>query len=104
MKVTAIELENVRSFYGKHEAQFSNTINVFIGANNSGKTTILNSIFILQRDELTNSYAITIGESISNLKLFTEGDGKKYFSIDQEKNFIYADFTNNEKENSKENK
>ena len=97
MKVTAIELENVRSFYGKHEAQFSNTINVFIGANNSGKTTILNSIFILQRDELTNSYAITIGESISNLKLFTEGDGKKYFSIDQEKNFIYADFTNNEK-------
>lgn len=96
MKITAIELENIRSFYGKHEAQFSDTINVFIGANNSGKTTILKSIFFLQREELNNNYDITIGETNSHIKILTKGEGRKYGLQDGDKNFIFIDFVKNQ--------
>ena len=49
MKINKIILENFRSYYGKHEIQFSTddnkSLTLFIGENGSGKTSMLNAIF-----------------------------------------------------------
>jgi predicted ATPase len=72
MKITSIEAENLRGFTKISHTDLSKTINVFIGPNNSGKTTILNSIFHLQRPVLSAEY-ITIGKSSGEVKLSFEG-------------------------------
>lgn len=48
MKITTIELKNIKSFVGLHGISLSERINILIGANNSGKSTILTSILLLQ--------------------------------------------------------
>ncbi|WP_373464023.1 AAA family ATPase, partial [Flavobacterium lindanitolerans] len=39
MKITAISMTNIRGFKSLSKTEFSNNINVFIGSNNSGKST-----------------------------------------------------------------
>ncbi|MHA1237042.1 MAG: ATP-dependent nuclease, partial [Candidatus Hodarchaeales archaeon] len=67
MKITGIELQNVRGFDKVETLIFSTKINVLVGSNNSGKSTILKSIFLLQRDGVLNADDVTIGA--------TNGDG-----------------------------
>ncbi len=74
MKITAIELKNIRGFKYLPKTEFSKRINVFIGANNSGKSTILNSIFSLQKQPAFVVSDITIGEDFGEVKLYFEGD------------------------------
>jgi DNA sulfur modification protein DndD len=49
MKINKIILENFRTFYGRHEIEFSTNLDksltIFIGENGSGKTTLLNAIY-----------------------------------------------------------
>jgi predicted ATPase len=73
MKITAIELTNIRGFKKLPRTEFSKRINVLIGANNSGKSTILNSIFSVQRSNAIVNNDITIGEQNGEVKLFIEG-------------------------------
>lgn len=49
MKITAIEIKNLRGFKELSQTKLSEKVNVFIGPNNAGKSTILNCIFSLQR-------------------------------------------------------
>lgn len=81
MKITAIELKNIRGFKYLPKTDFSERINVFIGPNNSGKSTILNSIFSLQRQNTLVSSDITIGEVEGEVKLYFQGNfpGMNYF-------------------------
>jgi predicted ATPase len=72
MKITAIQLENVRGFQSVPKMILSDGINIFIGANNSGKSTLLNSIFQLQRQVL-NVQDITIGRQNGRIELFFSG-------------------------------
>ncbi len=51
MWVSKILLSNIRGF-SNSEIEFSKKINVLIGPNNCGKTTILNSVFSLQASPL----------------------------------------------------
>ncbi|MCD4678673.1 MAG: AAA family ATPase [Desulfobacula sp.] len=51
MWVSEVHLSNVRGF-GDTTIQFSKGLNVLVGPNNCGKTTILNSIFTLQMSSL----------------------------------------------------
>ncbi len=74
MKITAIELTNIRGFKKLHKTEVSDKINVFIGANNSGKSTIINSIFSLQRQNILTSHDITIAESVGEVKLYLKGE------------------------------
>ncbi len=60
MEITGIELSNVRGFKELRKLGLSKGINILIGPNNTGKSTILNSIFQLQRQTF-NSNDITIG-------------------------------------------
>jgi len=73
MRITAIQLENVRGFQYLPKTGLSDTINIFIGSNNSGKSTILNSIFLLQRATL-NANDITIGKQDGEIILYFSGN------------------------------
>jgi predicted ATP-dependent endonuclease of OLD family len=72
MKITAIDLENVRGFQKIDKTEFSDSINVLIGPNNAGKSTILNSIFQFQR-EVLNRNDITIGKNQGKIELYFKG-------------------------------
>jgi len=72
MKVTAIELTNIKSFKALEKTEFSDTINVFVGPNNAGKSTILKSIYKLQNNGIIyNNH--TIGTTESIIKLHIKG-------------------------------
>lgn len=73
MKITAIRLRNVRGFKSLEKTEFSESINIFIGANNSGKSTILNSIYILQRQVLSKN-DITLGQTNGTITLYINGN------------------------------
>lgn len=72
MKITAIDIENVRGFQKVPKTDFSESINTFIGPNNAGKSTILNSIFLLQRQVLGIN-DITIGRNQGKIELYYIG-------------------------------
>ena len=74
MKITAIELTNIKGFRKLEKTELSKSINIFIGANNSGKSTILNCIFNLQRNGAITPSDITIGEQKGEISLSFEGN------------------------------
>jgi predicted ATPase len=73
MKITGIELTNVRGFKKLEKIEFSKTVNVLVGSNNSGKSTILNSIYQLQRNNILKSEDITVGQKNGVICLYFEG-------------------------------
>jgi len=72
MKITAIGVQNVRGFRLIPPTALSKTINIFIGPNNAGKTTLLNAIFHIQHQSLFQ-HDITLGQTSGEVRLFTEG-------------------------------
>ena len=70
MKLKKISIRNVLS-YGEEEIEFNNDLNIFVGANGSGKSNLLNIIiYILKRYcyknyEITKTYGI---ERIGHIK------------------------------------
>lgn len=83
MKITAIELKNIRGFKFLPRTSFSKKINVFIGANNSGKSTILNSIYSIQKQYALVETDVTIGEQNGEVNLFFEDNftGAETFNL-----------------------
>jgi len=73
MKITGIELQSVRGFDETERINFSTKINVLVGPNNSDKSTILNAIFLLQRDGVLNRNDITIGAAEGVIRVFFKG-------------------------------
>ena len=73
MKIVSLDLENVRVFEGNiNKLEFSKSINILIGQNNTGKTTILNSILHPQKPVLSRN-DITKGKTEGNIRIvFTE--------------------------------
>jgi hypothetical protein len=72
MKITALQIQNLRGFINVQKTDLSNSINLFVGPNNSGKSTLLNCIFYLQR-YVFGYHDITIGQSFTIIDLFVEG-------------------------------
>src|SRR5437899_960712 len=48
MKIIQMRLINIRSFSDTNRIRFSKKINIFTGFNNSGKSTVLKSLFHIQ--------------------------------------------------------
>ena len=69
MKITGVELENIRGFKKSPMISLSPGINIFVGANNSGKSTLLNSILFLQISTSLKQSDITIGQKEGQIKL-----------------------------------
>jgi AAA15 family ATPase/GTPase len=88
MKITAIQLQNVRGFQNVPKTNLSERINIFIGANNAGKSTLLNSIFLLQRHTL-HKHDITIGQNTGRVELFFTGNHSSVASITQHNRVIF---------------
>lgn len=72
MKITAIRIESLRSFLNVPKTELSKTINVFVGPNNSGKSTILNCVFFIQR-HVFSKIDVTIGHDTGFIELNYEG-------------------------------
>lgn len=81
MKITSIQINNIRSFKSVPFTDLSKRINIFVGANNSGKSTILNCIFHIQRIVL-GKLDITIGESEGKIDLLYEGSHAPWIQED----------------------
>ncbi len=60
MWISKLALNNIRGFVNSHSLPFAKNINIFVGQNNSGKSTILAAILSLQRQSL-NHDDITFG-------------------------------------------
>lgn len=74
MKIEALQLLNLRGFKNLPKTNFSPNINLLIGSNNSGKSTLLNSLFLIQRPNVLNRSDITIGQSNGNITVFVTGN------------------------------
>lgn len=69
MIVRSIKLNNVSCFRKLEETELSESINIFIGENNSGKSTILNSVLALQNYSGIPTNKITVGESEADIDM-----------------------------------
>jgi AAA15 family ATPase/GTPase len=78
MWISRLELENIRAF-SKQELEFTRGINLFIGANNAGKSSILKPILNLQEGLPTLSYDdVRAGEISARAQLtILNYDGQK---------------------------
>ena len=96
MIITAIELTNIKGFRKLEETELSKSINIFIGANNSGKSTILNCIFNLQRNGVITPTDITLGEQNGEIILSFEGNHLSYIPdiVGRNQKLIYYPETN----------
>jgi AAA15 family ATPase/GTPase len=81
MRILSLSLENIKSFEKVENLQFSD-INIFIGPNNSGKTTILNCLMAplgfgieSKRRNATNGYLKLLVNSI-NPKIFPQFENR----------------------------
>lgn len=77
MRVTKLSLENIKSFAGEHSIEVSKNINLLVGPNNAGKTTILKSIYLLQNKSAITFNDKTLGTENSKVQIFFE-DIKTY--------------------------
>lgn len=96
MKITAINLENVRGFQKINKTEFSDSINIFIGPNNAGKSTILNSIFQFQRQVL-NINDITIGQIQGKIELYYSGNHLEHIPSNQTYNRLIFNLQTNQR-------
>ena len=73
MKITSVELSNIRGFESLPRTSLSQSISVFVGANNSGKSTILKSILLIQENNAITSNDRTSGRESAFIELGLEG-------------------------------
>ncbi|MEA5549473.1 AAA family ATPase [Anabaena cylindrica UHCC 0172] len=78
MKVSKLELTNIRG-YENAQIEFSPGINIIVGENNSGKTTILRTLLFLQDKNSITSDDIRKDKKKGKINLFFNGDTNQYF-------------------------
>lgn len=70
MKITTLKLNNVRSF-DSAEIACSPTINIIVGKNNAGKSTILRALYLLQKnDALKADQTLKKNKAIAEVEIF----------------------------------
>lgn len=72
MRIISTSLSNIRGFIGNASLGFSEKINIIVGPNNSGKSTILNSILSLQKRTLSE-LDLTIFETSGSIQHHFDG-------------------------------
>jgi predicted ATPase len=73
MKIKSLRLENIKGFIDSGNVTFSKSINIIIGTNNSGKSTLINSINNIQSEKFRNSIDANVPRSIELRKGTQEG-------------------------------
>ncbi len=78
MWFNAFSLENVRGFQATGKIDLAKNINIFIGANSAGKSTILSAFLKIQPDDAIRSSLIT---NDGVVKLYCDNDFKSIFKF-----------------------
>jgi predicted ATPase len=91
MKVTRVQIQNVRCFKDE-DLQLSLGINVIVGPNNNGKTTLLNCISVLQQPRYISDHYKRIGTTHGTVRIWL--DSLLYSGINNHVN-NYFTATNN---------
>lgn len=80
MKINKIQLVNFKKFYGKNEICFNDKINIIIGDNETGKSTILQAIDIVCNGSRTKVENIGLNNLFNEriINEFLESDRKKF--------------------------
>ncbi len=71
MKITILQIQNIRSFVDE-SVEFSPGINVIVGMNNSGKTTLLNCASMLQNPRLVSDNYKRINSSLGTIRVWVD--------------------------------
>lgn len=92
MWISEIEIENIRCFAGKHPIKLSKGINLLVGPNNSGKSSIINCLLLLQYDSILNDSDITSLDEIYGLPASINFELRdyesKYFGLPVDLNLV----------------
>ena len=70
MWIRELGIENIRSFAKRHSLVFSKNINIFVGQNNSGKSTLLKAIYLLQTTNILRSQDVSLTKPAGQIELF----------------------------------
>lgn len=88
MRLSTLQVENFRSFKSTDQLELSN-INVFVGRNNSGKSSILRAIHLLQEGNEVTAEDIRIGERAAALFSYVGwGDQKPLPNVGPSRRFL----------------
>jgi len=74
MKITGIELNNIKGYKVLYKTNFSTGINIIVGQNNSGKSAILNSILSIQNHSVLDKDSINLTSDSGCIVLYYEGE------------------------------
>lgn len=69
MIIRSLHLTNIRGFLNDGIKEFSETINIFVGKNNSGKSTLLKSIYILKNRNIFSEKDINVREITAQVQI-----------------------------------
>jgi len=98
MWISQIRLESIRGFASQYSLDLSQKINLFVGQNNAGKSTILNTILLLQRQNSLTFTDITLGNEQGRVEIWLNELGnyaRKYSVIDPQYNKVIKTFNKN---------
>jgi AAA15 family ATPase/GTPase len=79
MWVKTLQLYNVNGFESTSKIVFSKSINLLIGKNNSGKSTIIKSLYKLQNSASITNHNLRIGKKMGHIKIIFEDFDALYF-------------------------
>ena len=95
MKIEKIEIENFRGYKGKHTLEFDSHINVFVGFNGAGKSSILDLIAMFIDALLKDVHNDFLGYELSQFDVNSESQSTQneiFFS--DESNIFKKDYLN----------
>lgn len=82
MWIAKLQLNNIRGFVDVHSLDLSKNINLFVGQNNAGKSTILSALLSLQRRVLSH-FDVTVGTDMGHIILTVRNPGGYIPGLDQ---------------------
>jgi len=97
MWISRIDLTNVKAFKKVNNLKLSRNINVLVGPNNSGKSTIINSILLLQKPDVLTKNDVRIGAEQGTINLYVQEVGLPFSKPNEQWKRIYFDIADNRK-------
>jgi len=72
MWISKLRLRNIRGFKDSNDINFSKNINILIGPNNAGKSTILKAIYLIQNNNSLSAEDISLSEGVGKVEVSFE--------------------------------
>lgn len=92
MKVVRLQVQNIRCFVNE-DLSLSPTINVIVGPNNNGKTTLLNCISVLQQPRYVDARYTRINTDVGRVKIWVDQADARGVNSDSNNYFTHTYMT-----------